>query len=228
MSWWFNRCAMRMSGNTGQHHSHSAGEREGNVIYCTTNSALKAHITKYSTVLHFHVMLPMPGFTTDKEETWTDWGNKHLNVLSEAVSGRGEQTSANVFGSQPFRLDGRMPISDRPRASVQVEEPIGAGRWDLAWSQIIQVQLGLTHQQTAALCRWPDTDVNVTCHWWTLTEFSSIQIRFCLHWKASRDGMSSKAHGHERNSQSHYVTHPKVRIFLAVVVTAHWTTLFKQ
>lgn len=99
--------------------------------------------------------------------------NTHLNVLSEAVWGSGEQTSTNVFGSQPFKLDGRLPISDRPRASGKVEDPIGAGRWDLAWSQIIQVQLWLTHQQTAARCRWPDTDVNMTCHWWPLTWFKS-------------------------------------------------------
>lgn len=189
MSWCFNRCAMRMSGNTGQHQFPSAGQREVNVIpYINTalQILLLAHIPKYYTAVHFHV-ISFPSFPTNKEETRTEWGNKHLDVLSEAVSGRGEQTSANVFGSQPFRLDGRMPVSDRPRASVQVEEPIGAGRWDLAWSQIIQVQLGLTHQQTAAPCRWPDTDVNVTCHWWTLTEFGSIQIRFCLHWKALQE-----------------------------------------
>lgn len=52
----------------------------------------------------------------------------HLSALSEIVLGRGKQTSANVYGNRPFKLDGRLPISDRPRASVQVKKPIRAGR----------------------------------------------------------------------------------------------------
>lgn len=124
-----------------------------------------------------------PKKTQKKQVTWPDKVHKHLGLMSEAVSDRTEGTSANVVGRQPFRPGGSLPISDRPQASVQVEDPIGAGRWDLAWSQIRQVQLGLTDQQTEALCRCPDTDVNVTCQFWpqkNLVGFKSDPICITL------------------------------------------------
>ncbi|CAB1454962.1 unnamed protein product [Pleuronectes platessa] len=53
--------------------------------------------------------------------------SREMSGGGQAVSGRREETSANVSRSQPFRVDGRLPISDRPQASVRAEEPIGAG-----------------------------------------------------------------------------------------------------
>lgn len=80
----------------------------------------------------------------DAAETQISAVNQNLNALSEAVWGSAAQTPLNVFGSLRFGLDGKLPISDKPRASGQVDGPIGSGRWDLAWSQITLVQLGLS------------------------------------------------------------------------------------
>lgn len=100
--------------------------------------------------------------TKQHRQTW----EIHVSVSCQKHFGRkGGRHQRTAVENRPFRRDGGLPISDRPRAAVHGEEPIRAGRWDLAWSQIIQFQLGLTRQRTAAPRRWPDALVAVTRLW---------------------------------------------------------------
>lgn len=55
------------------------------------------------------------------------WLLKHVAVFCHNVF-QAEESRRQRMSRRPFTLDGRLPISDRPRASVQVEKPIRAGR----------------------------------------------------------------------------------------------------